>query len=190
MSLFLELDDVLAMAEQIERDAASFYRQAASASSTPWCSQVLLGLASMEADHEHVFAGIRAQCSGAASGPAPGTGGWRFLTGYLSSGVQEALARRFSNHDSVEQILRKAIEFEKDSIVFLLSLKEAVPAGADAKQIDAVIREEIGHILTLAGQLTSPGPAPLSPERPSGPQDTPDGPPRGHLDPDPNEPTA
>jgi hypothetical protein len=68
MGIEINADEVFEMAEQIERGASTFYRQAAHAAPDPACRKVLLYLASMEADHEQVFASIKAHPDG--FGPA------------------------------------------------------------------------------------------------------------------------
>ena len=58
-----------------------------------------------------------------------------------------------SGNEAMEDILDTAIALEKDSIVFYESMKDVV-AGPDGRErIDAVIREEIGHIVDLREQL-------------------------------------
>jgi len=42
---------------------------------------------------------------------------------------------------------------EKDSIVFYQSMKAVVPQAAGRDKLDAIIREEIGHILDLTERL-------------------------------------
>ena len=163
MSVYLELRDVLDMAQQIERDAAAFYRQAASAARASASRKVLLDLAEMEAEHEHTFAGLKAQwistrAEGEGLEDLPSSRNGRAVTRVLASGVQDDLARRFTGRETGEQIVRKALEFEKDSIVFYVGMKAALADAMDAPQIDAIIREELGHILTLTGELASPSP--------------------------------
>ncbi|MFC2170988.1 ferritin family protein, partial [Calditrichota bacterium] len=53
------IDEVFEMAEQIERDGADFYRKAAAHVDVEEGKTLLLELASMEDDHEVVFAKLR-----------------------------------------------------------------------------------------------------------------------------------
>ena len=55
--------------------------------------------------------------------------------------------------DDFKQILRSAIQAEKDSIVLYLGMKEMVPQKAGKDKIDAIIKEEMGHIRILAGKM-------------------------------------
>lgn len=161
MGVELNADDVFQMAEQIEKDAFAFYKQAASAFSDPARQQLLLSLASMEAEHELVFAAMKDHLT--ADGwhlAVPGDGAakdWPVLVNVVASGVKEDLAGRFAGKQSGDQILRKAIDFEKDSIVFFLGMKDMLSDPGDKARIDAIIREELGHVLSLTGELFSPG---------------------------------
>jgi|SRR5690554_491606 len=54
------------------------------------------------------------------------------------------------NSNSVTEILKQAIEFEKDSVVLYTSMKNLVGDDFGKRHIDKLITEEINHI----GQLT------------------------------------
>lgn len=49
-----------------------------------------------------------------------------------------------------QEVLDLAITFEKDSVVFYSTMKNAVPESFGKVQIDALINEEIKHIAILA----------------------------------------
>jgi rubrerythrin len=53
------------------------------------------------------------------------------------------------------EILKSAIEAEKDSIVFYLGMKEEVPENLGKNRIEAIIKEEMGHIRLLSKQLVA-----------------------------------
>jgi len=52
-------------------------------------------------------------------------------------------------------VLRLALGFEKDSVVFFLGIRELVPAELGKDRIDWLIRQEMAHITDLASQLRS-----------------------------------
>ena len=56
---------------------------------------------------------------------------------------------------SMKEILKAAIEAEKDSIVFYLGMKEVVPEGLGKSRIDGIIKEEMGHIRLLSKELVA-----------------------------------
>ena len=162
MAIELGADDVLEMARQIESDASAFYKRAASASADPTARRVLLELASMEVEHDQLFAGIKAQMPSDQKAFAVDGAGMKVpcqqpeVTRMLISGVREDLAARFAGRETDQEILRKALLFEKDTIVFFIHMKDYVAAEADKRRIDDLVAEEIGHVLKLTGQLASP----------------------------------
>jgi rubrerythrin len=60
---------------------------------------------------------------------------------------------QLKDKESAEDILKYAIEAEKDSIIFYLGLKNFVPAGAGKDKVDEIIEEEMGHIAELSQRL-------------------------------------
>lgn len=54
---------------------------------------------------------------------------------------------------SIETILKDAITAEKDSIVFYLGMREAVPEKMGRSRLDDIIKEEMDHIRMLSKAL-------------------------------------
>ena len=160
MGFELDAADLFSMARQIEADACEFYRRAATITPDRKCQAILLGLAEMEVEHRDTFAGLEARSAAARvrTDPPRGTritpvSDWPLVTSLLASGVKEDLAARFTGRESSTQILHKAIDFERDSIVFFSSIRATLNESVDRECIDEIIREELGHILTLNGEL-------------------------------------
>ena len=61
MGMFYSVDEVMAMAEQIERNGAAFYTRAAQVVHDPATSELLARLADWERGHERLFARMRAE---------------------------------------------------------------------------------------------------------------------------------
>lgn len=57
--------------------------------------------------------------------------------------------------ESLPTILHKAIELEKESILYYVGLKDMVPSESAKKKIDEIISEEKSHIVTLKKELDS-----------------------------------
>ena len=53
----------------------------------------------------------------------------------------------------MEGVLISAIGAEKDSIIFYLGMRDAVPEGKGKERIDAIIKEEMGHVQILSQEL-------------------------------------
>ena len=149
-------DEIFEMAEQIERNGAKFYRKAAeTAEGTN--RDLLLRLAAMEDDHEKTFAAMRAELAEAEQRPLtfdPNDEAALYLQAMADGEVFRAdPSASLSGREPLEDILNTAIGLEKDSIVFYESMKVMVPEGAGKEKIDAIIKQEIGHILDLTDQL-------------------------------------
>jgi rubrerythrin len=155
MTYDFNVDEVFEMAEQLERNGAKFYRTAAESVSDSEEKQLLTGLARMEDEHEKTFAAIRKSLSGSDRQ------GTIFDPLDESGGYLRALAdtkvffKKELDVSSLKAILKGAILAEKDSIVFYLGMKEAVPAGLGKDKIEAIIKEEMGHIKLLSNKLVA-----------------------------------
>jgi len=153
MSYDFNADDVFEMAEQMERNGAKFYRDAAEGNVDPANKEFLLGLAEMEVAHEKTFKAIRAELSAKEQAKTV------FDPEGEAALYLRALAdtRVFFEKDidtaSMRGILKSAIEAEKDSIVFYLGMKEAVPEELGKGRLDSIIKEEMGHIRLLSREL-------------------------------------
>ena len=161
MSIPFNADEILEMAEQIERNGARFYRRAAEGAPDPGNRQLLLDLAAMEDDHEKVFASMRANLADAESEATffdPEGQAALYLRAMADGhvfNVKGEATGLFTGKETMEDILRTALGMEKDSIVFYLGMKELVPEGLGKDRIDAIIKEEMGHLASLSEQLTA-----------------------------------
>jgi len=150
-------DEILAIAEQIERNGAKFYRRAAEGQEKADFRDLLVMLADMEDDHELVFAAMRKdfdqeqpwdpdlQVAGYLNAVADG----------LVFDVRPDPSEKLTGREAPEEIIEMAIGQEKDSVVFYLGMKEAVPENLGKEMIDKIIREEMGHITILTKALAA-----------------------------------
>ena len=163
MMITFNADEVFEMAEQIERNGAAFYRKAAENFRGLDLSKVLLDLAAMEDDHERTFHAMRTELP-----PKLRTEEKFDPTGegalYLHAMVQGEVfdpkaqpARELAGSEKPRDILRAAIEMEKNSIVFYLTVRKMVRLLAAQSRIDDIIEQELGHVATLSKQLAAAG---------------------------------
>ncbi|MGD9213042.1 MAG: ferritin family protein [Desulfobacteraceae bacterium] len=155
MSYDFTADNIFEMAEQMERNGADFYRTAAKSVSNPDEKQMLLDLAAMEDEHEKTFAAMRTDLKDAE----------KVQTVFDPDGESEMYLRALAdtrvffdkeiNTESLTTILKDAIGAEKDSIIFYLGMKEMVPEKMGKNRMDAIIKEEMGHIRLLSQKLAA-----------------------------------
>ena len=151
--------EIFEIAEQIERNAVRFYRKAAELFDKPKIRSTLLELAEWETKHEEIFAEMRKQLSEESSelrSFEPESDMSLYLEAMAGSNVFDTKTdplEELSGIESKENIFKKAIEKEKDSIAYYLGLKEFVSAKAGKAKIDDVIKEEMRHIGILNQSL-------------------------------------
>jgi rubrerythrin len=152
-------DEIFEMAEQIERNGAGFYRKAASLAPGKPAAELLLDLATDEDEHEQTFARMRSQLSAderAQTNFDPEGEGALYLHAMVQGRVfnfKAVPAERLTEAQSLQDILRIAIELEKDSILFYYMLGKMVPEEAGKARIHDIIDQEVGHIATLSKKM-------------------------------------
>jgi rubrerythrin len=155
MSYDFNADEVFEMAEQMERNGAKFYRDAAETAADQSKKDMLIGLSEMEEAHEKMIGSMRAELSSAEKASTvfdPSGEAAQYLRALVDSRV---FFEKEIDVTSMVEILKSAIEAEKDSIVFYLGMKEAVPMKMGKDRIEAIIKEEMGHIQMLTKHLVT-----------------------------------
>jgi rubrerythrin len=153
MSYDFNADEIFEMAEQLERNGAAFYRNAAAGVSDAASKDLLENLAAMEDDHEKSFVAMRKDLTAVQKGTTvfdPQGDAVAYLKALADTRV---FFEKEIDTTSMKEILKAAIGAEKDSIVFYLGMKEAVPEKLGKDRIDGIIKEEMGHIRLLSKEL-------------------------------------
>jgi rubrerythrin len=161
MSEKFNAKEIFEIAEQIERNGSKFYRNAENKYEKEGIKNLLLELAEMEDDHEKTFQHMKNEYlkneqdydyydpdnESAAYMAA-------LANGYVFDLKADPVALLSRTHD-IKDVLRKAIELERDSIIFYLGVREIVPADLGRDKIDEIIDEEKKHIVLLTDKLKS-----------------------------------
>jgi rubrerythrin len=158
MTVTFNAFEVFEIAEQIERNGTDFYIRAAELFDDPKISEMFLRLAEWERQHEQTFARMKEELSEKDRQqsslrsddllPEP-----RVMAGMAVFGIRSKPAEELRGRQEKTDIIRRAVEREKDSIVFYHGLKEFIPAEADKEKIDDIIKEEMKHIVILDQSL-------------------------------------
>ena len=146
-------NEILQMAEQIERNGADFYRKSSEKIEDPAARKLLLNLAEMEDEHEKTFAVLRSKLTADEKAQTifdPEGETVRYLKALADSKV---FFEKTIDTSNLEGILKEAITAEKDSILFYLGVKDLVPEALGRDRIDLVIKEEMSHINLLTKEL-------------------------------------
>jgi rubrerythrin len=151
--------EILEMAGEIERNGARFYRKAAEFFEDPQTKKLLMDLAEMEDQHEKVFAAMQQDFEKEQAAPVvidPDNLSAPYLHAMAEGRVFDVRSdpvAMLSEHDSLQDILKIAINLEKESIVFYVGIKEMVPETLGKDKIDDIIREEMMHVALLGTTL-------------------------------------
>jgi rubrerythrin len=151
--------EVLEIAEKIERNGVKFYRRAAGLCNDAGISTLFVQLAQWESKHIEVFRQMRERLASQhwqlgdlrpdrLDGPDA-----RAMAGLAVFGIQPDPNQELTGNESRADVLRLAIEKEKDSIVYYTGLKDFVPQEVDRKTLDEVIQEEMKHVRILVQSL-------------------------------------
>lgn len=155
MSLSFNADDILSMAEQIERNGAAFYKRAAEIATDPNVKKRLAQLAEWEGGHESLFSTMRNDLKGREAEPTsfdPDGDAAHYLREMADRHVFKSgeLTRVLTGNESPAQVIDIAIDFERDSILFFQGVEALVPAWLGKDKVHALVEEEMGHVAYLA----------------------------------------
>ena len=161
MDITFSADEIFEMAEQIERKAAGFYREAVRKTADKDVQKLFIDLAGMEDGHCKIFQEMRKRL-----GPEdkesttfdPESEAILYLQAMADGhGTEGKKGRRnkLTGKETIKEIFQIAIDAEKDSVVFYTALKEMVAPGAGRDKVMEIIDEELGHLVLLKMQLAN-----------------------------------
>ena len=161
MTVPFSASEVFDIAVDIERDGAAFYRKAAGYAPDEETREELCQLAEMEDAHEVTFTGLKKQIVGEQSdvdwfdpnGEAAG-----YLKNFASGQVFDMTVpplEMLPEDPSIRDILNMALRREGDSVLFFTGISNALPDGEATDAIDAIIKQEMGHVTLLSNKLSN-----------------------------------
>jgi len=151
-------DEVLEMAEQIERNGVKFYRAAAEGA-TGDVSGLFNRLAEMEERHGDTFHDMRAKLTPEETVPAtadPDDLAGKYLRSMVEGKVFDVSfdpAEKLATLEGAEEVLSYAIALEHKAISFFGGLKDSMSADDDIEKLNAIIDEEKSHVIDLSAKL-------------------------------------
>jgi rubrerythrin len=161
MGITFNADEIFEMAEEIERNGAKFYRQAAENAPDEKTQKMLLDMAVMEDGHLKTFQEMRKELGLREKEETvfdPDNEAAMYLQTMADGRGYEgkkSVTTELTGNETIQEVLRIAIDAEKNSVVFYTGLKGLVPVRAGKDKVEAIIKEELGHIailkLSLAG---------------------------------------
>jgi len=161
MSIAFNADEVFEMAEQIERNAAKFYREAEAKTADRQTKDMFLRLAAMEDDHLRTFQQMRKTLSDQERGGTtfdPEGEASLYLQAMADDRGFEGMRGRnikLTGNESTQELLEIAIDAERNSVLYYVGLREMVPTEAGRDKVQTIISEEVRHAAELRRQLAA-----------------------------------
>ncbi|MCE5186836.1 MAG: ferritin family protein [Planctomycetaceae bacterium] len=161
MSITFNADEVFEMAEEIERNAAVFYREASEKAQDKATKSMLVSLAEMEAGHEKTFAEMRRQLSQdekevTTFDPDNQVAQYlRTMADFHGTEGKVSPTEKLTGRESMTEILKIALQAEKNSIAFYVGIKDMVASKSAKQRVQSIIIEEMAHVSTIGGRLQS-----------------------------------
>jgi rubrerythrin len=161
MSIAFNVDEIFEMAAEIERNGAKFYREAAGNANDKAVKKMFTDLAAMEDGHEKIFANMRKDLLASMKEPTvydPDNQVVKYLQTMADFHGMEGKAaptQKFTGKESLEEVLRSALQAEKNSIAFYVGIKDLVSEKKGREKVQGIIVEEMMHVSTIGGKLQS-----------------------------------
>jgi len=161
MGITFNAEEILGIAEQIERNGASFYRKAARNTENEEHRKLLTDLADMEVGHEKTFSEMKASLTPGereSKDYDPENQAAAYLRMIADGNVfdyRKDPSQMLTGDETISDVLSTAIGLEKDSVVFYMGIKEMVPERLGKQRIEEIIKEEMSHITLLSRQLAA-----------------------------------
>jgi rubrerythrin len=162
MIITYSADEIFEIAEEIERNASGFYREAAERSASEETRKLLLDMSDIENEHLETFQSMREKLS-AEEGLSiydPLGRSAAYLQTMADARTWEGRinpTRDLSGNETAKEIIEIALEAEKEMIVFYVGLKDMVYFKAGKDKVEDIIIEELEHISALLKTLKSLG---------------------------------
>ena len=159
MGVTFNADEVLEMAEEIERNGAKFYREAAAKTTETAIKDMFLKMATMEDGHLKTFQEMRKELAAQeveATSFDPYDEAALYLQTMADAKGTEGLKApeiKLTGNETPTELLTIAIGAEKNSVLFYVGLRDFVSAQAGRDKVEMIIREEVKHVADLKREL-------------------------------------
>ncbi len=145
--------EVLELAVQIEKNGEKIYRNAIRHSRSQDTRRMLEKLADEEVQHAELFSKMKARANAETDDPLLDEMGKSILIEILGSQTFSLQSADVAGAYDIKGLLRSAVEFEKDTIIFYEMLLSLVKDDETAECLKGIIAEEKQHIQYFQGAL-------------------------------------
>lgn len=148
------LKDIIDIAIQLEQNGEKIYRRAAEKIQNSSLSTLLEWLADEEAQHAKWFEALIDTVTGTGDFQEQEKMGRALLKNAVGTQSFTLEDADFSSIEKIEDLLKLAIEFEKDTVLFYGMLQPLIQDQETLDQLHVIIKEEEDHALRLKKVLS------------------------------------
>ena len=163
MAQLFNADEIFAMGVQIERNGCAFYAAAAGNTDDPDLKSLFVQLAEWEQRHVALFESLRLKLPVTVK-ESDVFDQDNMVHLYIKAVADNTVFVKGLSlvpdqlvWTTPVTILRTALDFEKDSVVFFSSMKEVTVDKSGAAEVEKLIVEELRHIGYLTGEIRKLG---------------------------------
>jgi len=160
MVMTFTADEIYEIAEQIERNAAEFYIEAAERCRNEDIREMLLDMSESENEHLKTFQNMREKLTEEAGLSIfdPFSRSAMYLQAIADARSWEGRIsplQALGGNETAKEIIEIALESEKEMVVFYTGLRDLVYFKAGKDKVEDIIIEELRHISSLLRKLKS-----------------------------------
>ena len=154
--------EVFQLALEIKENGRIFYEQAQQKIQDPAIKKQFAELAREELAHMDKIRRLKADSpwGSGPSTPDPENDMEVYVKATADQHVYKtcgALSTRLDKIQDVADVLKLALQFEKDSVIFFMSMQEAICEGKDRDVVDILLKEELIRVKQLSMQIQRMG---------------------------------
>ncbi len=159
MSYGFNAAEVFKVAIQIEENGKQFYERSQDRIDNPDVKKLFAELAVQEIEHKKKFETLKAQLPPQSSTSTiwdPDNELDKYIKAMADDHVfvsGDDLNERLASVKDTRSALKLAMEFEKDSVLFFLTMEDAAPGKQDQELIKTLVKEEQEHLKRLTLEL-------------------------------------
>jgi rubrerythrin len=151
-------DEIFQIAQQIERNGMAYYNKAAKVFTKDEHRKLFKELSMMEEHHLNDYTKMREEFFDSDKDTVfdVNNEAMAYMQAIANGNVFDPKSNpvEFVKPDSdVIDIIKRAIEMEKNSIIFYIGLKDMVPSKPSKRKVEAIIQQELKHILMLSEKI-------------------------------------
>ena len=148
------LKDIIDIAVQLEQNGERVYRNAAEKIENPSLRSLLQWLADEEVKHMEWFEALIDTMPANGDFPEQEKMGRALLQNAIGAQSFTLEDTDFSSMEKIEDLLKLAIEFEKDTVLFYGMLQPLIEDQKTLEQLHTIIQEEENHVRHLKKVLS------------------------------------